>query len=126
MWVKKKKKTPLNVIKIQSYVILVLPNVTMEQSNMRKKLGYHWMWQKYDYGTTQYEDKTVKCEKKNKGTTECDKRTVTCDIGTAQYENRIVKCEKKVREPMNVTKELSHMMLELHNVRMGPSNMRKK
>ena len=25
----------------------------------------------------------------------------------------------------NVTKELSHMMLELHNVRMKPSNVRK-
>ena len=27
---------------------------------------------------------------------------------------------------MNVTKELSHMMLELHNMRMEPSNMEKK
>ena len=80
----------------------------------------------YDVGTAQCEDGTVKYEKKNKGTTECDKRNVTCNIGTTQCENRIVKCEKKVREPMNVTKELSHMMLELHNVRMEPSNMRKK
>ena len=80
----------------------------------------------YDVGTTQCEDGTVKCEKKNKGTIEYDKKTVTCNIETTQCENRIVKCEKKVREPMNVTKELSHMMLELHNVRMGPSNMRKK
>ena len=32
---------------------------------------------------------------KNKGSTECDKRTVTYDIGTAQCENGTVKCEKK-------------------------------
>ena len=32
--------------------------------------------------------------------------------------DEIVKCEKKVREPPNVRKELSHVMLELHNVRM--------
>ena len=47
----------------------------------------------YDVGTAQCEDRTVKCEKKNKGTTECDKRTVTCNIGTTQCENRIIKCE---------------------------------
>ena len=33
--------------------------------------------------------------------------------------------EKKVREPPNVRKKLSHVMLELHNVRMKPSNVRK-
>ena len=33
---------------------------------------------------------------------------------------------KKTREPPNVTKELSHVMLELHNVRMESSNVRKK
>ena len=45
-------------------MILVLPNVTIEPSNVRK----------------------------NKGTTECDKSTVTCDIGTALCENGIIKC----------------------------------
>ena len=30
---------------------------------------------------------------------------------------------KKIRESANVTKELLHMMLELHNVRMKPSNV---
>ena len=34
--------------------------------------------------------------------------------------------KKKVREPPNVRKELSHVILELHNVRMKPSNVRKK
>ena len=33
---------------------------------------------------------------------------------------------KKVREPPNVIKELSHVMLELHNMRIEPSNVRKK
>ena len=59
----------------------------------------------YDIGIAQYEDEIIKCEKKSKGTT---------------------KCEKKVREPPNVRKELSHVMLELHNVMMKPSNVRKK
>ena len=45
-------------------------------------------------------------------------KAVTCDIGIAQCEDRTVKCEKKVRELPNVRKELSHMMLELYNVRM--------
>ena len=43
-------------------------------------------------------------EKKNKGTTECDKNTVICDVGTAQCEDGTVKCEKKKREPSNMTK----------------------
>ena len=34
--------------------------------------------------------------------------------------------EKKVRKPLNVRKELSHVMLELHNMRMEPSSVRKK
>ena len=33
---------------------------------------------------------------------------------------------KKIREPPNVRKELSHMMLKLHNMRMEPLNVRKK
>ena len=32
---------------------------------------------------------------KSKGTTQCDKRIVICNVGTAQYEDEIVKCEKK-------------------------------
>ena len=33
---------------------------------------------------------------------------------------------KKIREPPNVRKKLSHVMLELYNVRMKLSNVRKK
>ena len=51
-----------------------------------------------------HEDETVECKKKSKGTTKCEKRSVTCDIGTIQYEDEIVKCEKKVKEPLNMTK----------------------
>ena len=32
--------------------------------------------------------------KKNKGTTEYDKSTVTCDVGIAQCEDGTIKCEK--------------------------------
>ena len=63
---------------------------------------------------------------KNKGTTKFEKRTVTCDVWTAQCEDGIVKCEKKLREPPNMTKELSYVMLEPHNMRMKLSNVRKK
>ena len=34
--------------------------------------------------------------------------------------------KEKVREPPNVRKELSHLMLELYNVRMESPNVRKK
>ena len=65
------------------------------------------------------------CEKK-KGTTECDKSIVTCDVGTTQFEDSIIKWEKKISEPPNVTKVQQHVMLVLHNVRMVSSNVRKK
>ena len=48
--------------------MLVLHNVRMEQSNVRRK---------------------------KKEITKYDKNTVKCDVGTAQYEGEIVKCEKK-------------------------------
>ena len=54
------------------------------------------------------------------------KKTVTCDVGIAQCEDETVKYEKKVREPLNVRKELSRIMLELHNMKMEPSNVEKK
>ena len=52
--------------KVQSHVILVLHNIMMVPSNMRKK---------------------------NKGTTEGDKSTVTYDVGTAQCEDDTIKCD---------------------------------
>ena len=52
------------------------------------------------------------------GTIKYDKSTVTSNVSTVQYEDDIVKCEKKIREPPNVIKVQSHVMLVLHNVRM--------
>ena len=63
---------------------------------------------------------------KSKGTTKCKKRIVTYDVGAAQCDDETVKCEKKVKEPPNVTKELSYVMLKSHNVRMKPLNVKKK
>ena len=51
---KKKKKKPLNVTKVHSHVMLVLYNVRMVPSNVRK----------------------------NKGTTYCGKSIIICDVGT--------------------------------------------
>ena len=34
-------------------------------------------------------------EKKNEGTIECDKSTITCHVGIVQFENGIIKCKKK-------------------------------
>ena len=64
--VRKKIKKPLNVIKVESHVILVLHNVRMVPSNVRK----------------------------NKETTKCDKSTITCDVSTIQSEDCTIKYEK--------------------------------
>ena len=95
----KKVWEPLNVTKELSYVMLELHNMRMEPSSVRKK----------------------------KGTTQCDKRIVACNVETAQCEDKIVKYEKKKSKgTTKCEKKLSHVMLELHNVRMKPLNMRKK
>ena len=62
-----KNRVPLNVTKIKSDAILVLLNVTMEPSNLRK----------------------------NKETNICDKRTIIFDIGTTQCDNETIKFEKQ-------------------------------
>ena len=51
-----KKREPLNVTKVQSHSVV---------------------------STVFCETGTIKFEKKNKGTTKCDKSIVTCDVGTA-------------------------------------------
>ena len=83
-----------------SHVMLELHNVRMEPSKMRRK---------------------------SKGTTNCEKRIVTYDVGIVQCMDETVKCEKKkVREPPNVRKKSSHVILKLYNVMMELSNVRKK
>ena len=88
--VRKKIKKSQNVTKVQSHVLLVLRNVWMVLSNVRK----------------------------NKRTTECDKSIVTCDVSTVQCEDGTIKYEKKIREPLNVTKVQSYVILVLRNVRL--------
>ena len=50
---------------------------------------------------------------------------MTKELSYAMLEPSNVR-KKKVREPPNVRKKLSHMMLKLYNVRMKPLNVRKK
>ena len=90
--VRKKIKELPDVTKVQSYVVLVLCNVWMVPSNVRK----------------------------NKRTTECNKSIVICDVGIVQYDHGTIKYEKKIREPPNVTKVQSHVILVLRNVRLVP------
>ena len=67
--------------------MLVLLNITMESSNLRKKKKGITICNKRtvkcDIEIAQCNNEIVECEKKNKGTIECDKRTVKCDVGTA-------------------------------------------
>ena len=79
-----------------SHVMLELHNVRMESSNVRKKI---------------------------KVTTKSEKRIITYDVGIAQCEDETVKCKKKVREPPNVRKEPTHVMLKLHNMKIEPLNV---
>ena len=77
-------------------------------------------------GKTKLDNGIVKYELKKK-TIECDKNTVICDIGTTQCDDGIIKYEKKkIRIPSNVTKVRSKVMLILQNVRIEPSNVRKR
>ena len=71
--------------------------------------------------------------KKNKGTTECEKRTITCDVEATQYEDGTIKCEKKSKETTQCDKKTVicaknrvDAMLVLLNVIMEPSNLRNK
>ena len=86
------------------------------------------MWQKYSHMWYWYCIMwRWNCQmwEKSKGTTKCDKRIVTCDVEPAQCDDSQM-WEKKIREPLNVTKELSYVMLELHNMRIELLNVRKK
>ena len=75
--------------------MLVLPNVTMEPLNVRKKK-----------------------------TTKCNKSIITNDVGTVQFVDGNIKCEKKIRVQPNVAKVRSNVMLVLPNVTIEPSNIR--
>ena len=73
--------------KVQSYVILVLPNVTIELSNMRKQIKVlpNVTKVRLEVMLVLYNVRTKPLNvRKNKGTTEYDTRTVTYDVGTVQ------------------------------------------
>ena len=106
-----------------SHVMLKLHDVRMKSSNVRKKVReLPNVRKELSYVILELHNMRMKLSyvRKNKGIAECDKRIVTCDIEITQCEDETVKCEKQVREPPNVRKRLSHVMLELHNVRMEP------
>ena len=88
------------------------------------------MWQKncqmWYIGTTQCDNGIVKYKKKNKRTTKCEKQNVKCDVRNAQCENGTVKCEKENKGTTKCDKKMTHVMLELYNVRIEPSNVKKK
>ena len=62
---------------------------------------------------------------KNKGTAECDKSTIICDLVLHNMRMVPSNVRKKIRELPNVIKVQSYVMLVLHNIRMIPSNVRK-
>ena len=79
--------------------MLVLLNMTIEPSNLKKKKKgttiYDKRTVKCDIGTTQCDNVTIKCKEKKKGTTKCEKKTVKCNVRTAQCDDGTVKSKKK-------------------------------
>ena len=79
---------PTNLTKVQSHVMLVLHNMRMVPSNVRKireppnvtKVQSHVKLILHNVRIIQ-----LNVKKKNGRTIKYDERTVTCDIGTAQY-----------------------------------------
>ena len=91
--------------------MLVLPNMTMELSNVRKKNSVPLNVIKVQLDVMLVlSNVTMKPSnvRKNKKITECDNSTITCHVGIAQCEDETIKCEKKIkkREPPNVIKIL--------------------
>ena len=93
--------------------MLVLHNVRMIPSNVRKKIREplhvtkvqsHVMLVLHNMSIV-----PSNMRKKNKRITECHKSTVTCNVGTAQCEDGTIKYEKKIKELPNVTKIQSHV-----------------
>ena len=96
---KKKKKGTTECEKIQLEVILVLPNITMELSNLRIK-------NRVPLNVTKIKS---------------DAMLVLLNV-TMDPSN----LRKKIKEPLYATEELSNLILKLHNVIMEPSNFRNK
>ena len=89
------------MIKVQSHVMLVLHNVKMVSSNVRKKIKKPPNVTKVqsDVMLILHNLRIVLSNlRKNKGTTECDKSTITCDVSTTQCDDGIIKCEKRKKK----------------------------
>ena len=83
-------------VKVRSNVKLVLPNVTMKLSNVRKKIREPLNVIKVLSNVMLVlPNVTIKCEKKNKRTTKCDKSTLTFEVDTTHCDNGTDECEKK-------------------------------
>ena len=84
--------------KVQSHVILILPNVTMELSNVRKKIKIPsnvtklWSDVMLVLLNVTMEPLNVR-KKKKKKTIKFDKRIITCNAETARYEDGTIKCD---------------------------------
>ena len=88
--------------KMRSNKMLVLPNVTIEPSNVRKKI-------KEPPNMTKTQSHVILVlhnlrmilsnVRKNMSTTKCGKSTIKCDVSIAQCDNGTIKCEKKIRKP---------------------------
>ena len=82
-------------------MILVLSNVTMKPSNVRKQI-------RESSNVTKVQSHVMLLPhnvrmvpsnvRKNKGITKYDKSAVSCDVGIAQYEDSTIKCDKQIRE----------------------------
>ena len=90
----KKIKEPPNMTIVQSHVMLVLYNVRMVPSNMRKKIREPLFVTKVQSHVMLVLHNVMMVPlnvKKNKGTTVCDKSTVTCDVSITQCEDSTIK-----------------------------------
>ena len=78
--------------KVQSHVTLVLHNVRIVPSNMRKKIKEPPNVTKVQSNVTlvlHNERMILSNVRKNKGTTKRDKITVTCDVSTTQLVTKV-------------------------------------
>ena len=80
---------PLNVTMVGIYVMLVLPNVTLALSNVRKKITKLLNVIKLRAYVMLVLSNESKKEKK-KEITECNKSTVICDVSITQCDNKTI------------------------------------
>ena len=114
--------------KEQSDVLLELHNMSMEPSKVRKNKTTECekITVTCNIGTAQYEDGTVKCEKKIRKPPNVTKVLSNMILELYNVRTEPSNVRKKIREPSHVTKKLSHVILKLDNVRIKLLNMGEK